>query len=289
MLNDLGILPDSRRYHHDADEFTTESLFYISRAGDYQCTSEYKFERPASEIEACQVMYVEEGGLDFSYGEEKMEIVDGQMVLIHLGVPHMYRTKGDRLRMRWFHVEGRGSLSYVRQIHYLRGIVIDRESADGAKAIVNRIFDLLEEGYKDSQEISICIHRILAMLNRPQEGTGIFLPGMKKERPDPCMEASMAYLRENYSDIGLSVEKLSEIASLSTWYYIKRFRRIYGITPHKYILRLRLEAARGLLDTTSMSVEEIAYQCGFSGPSHFIDVFRKTSGMTPLKFRSLWR
>lgn len=289
MLNDLGILPDSKRYYHDADEFTAESLFYISRAGDYHCTSEYKFERQASGAKACQAMLVEEGRLQFSYGEYEMCVGSGEMVLIHLGTPHLYRTDGDRLRMRWFHIDGRGSLSYVRQIHSLRGILIGRESAENGTFLVDRIFRLLEEGYKDPQEISVCIHRLLAMLNRPGEGTGFFAPGMMKERPDPGMEASLAYLREHFAEAGLSVEELAGMANLSPWYYIRRFRACYGVTPHQYILRQRIEMARGLLDTTSLSVEEIAYQCGFSGPSHFIDVFRKTSGMTPMKFRSLWR
>ncbi len=289
MLNDLGILPDSKRYYHDADEFTAESLFYISRAGNYHCTSEYKFERQASGVEACQAMYVEEGRLQFSYGEYKTVVDTGEMVLIHLGTPHLYRTDGDRLRMQWFHIDGRGSRSYIRRIHSVRGILIGRESAENGKMLVDRIFRLLDEGYKDPQEISVCIHRLLAMLNRQQEGTGGFAAGLMKERPDPGVEASLVYLKEHFADPGLSVEYLAGMANLSTWYYIKRFRACYGTTPHKYILRLRIEAARGLLDTTSLSVEEVAYQCGFSGPSHFIDVFRKTSGMTPMKFRSLWR
>ena len=289
VLNDLGILPDSKRYYHDADEFMAQSLFYVSRAGQYHCTSEYRFERRSSGVETCQAMYVEEGQLLLSYGEEEVAVGPDEMALIHLGTPHHYRTGGDELKMKWFHIDGRGSRAYVRQIHSLRGILMDRETSRDSKKLVNRVFQFLDERYEDPQAISICVHRILAMLNRPREGAGGIIFGRMNGRQDTGMEASLTYIREHFSEAGLSVEELADLANLSTWYYIKRFRIFSGTTPHKYILRLRIEAARELLDTTSMSVEEIAYQCGFSGSSHFIEVFRKNSGMTPMNFRNLWR
>lgn len=288
MINDLGILRDSKRFYHDVDTFMEKSLFYVARAGIYHCTSEYQFSRNASDLETCQVMYVEEGKLWVTYGTEELTVGPGEMILINLGKFHRYRADESGLKMLWFHIEGRGSKAYLEQIHSKWGILVNEDRAAEGKRFVDEIFRLLEEQNEDPQEISICVHRLLAVLNKPQYGQNYFY-GQMREKPDPGMEDSVNWLREHFEEQGVSVDELAGITGFSTWYYIKRFRALFGTTPHKYILQLRIRSARELLDTTSLSVEEIAYRCGFSSASHFIDVFRKDSGMTPLQFRNLWR
>ena len=94
MIIDQGVLDDSLRFFHEADPFTKENLFYIERAGIYHCDSTYQFAREASEIRTCQMILVEEGCLQMQYGGEQKEMCPGDMILMHLGEPHLYRTAG---------------------------------------------------------------------------------------------------------------------------------------------------------------------------------------------------
>lgn len=57
------------------------------------------------------------------------------------------------------------------------------------------------------------------------------------------------------------------------------------MSPHRYILRARIERARELLRMTSLSIGEIADAVGFAGQSHFCTAFGRETGLTPSAYR----
>jgi AraC family transcriptional regulator, exoenzyme S synthesis regulatory protein ExsA len=65
----------------------------------------------------------------------------------------------------------------------------------------------------------------------------------------------------------------------------REFRRCYGTTPAKWLIGRRLECAAQMLQTTSMSVTEIAFECGFEEPSHFSRTFKAKFGRSPTDYR----
>jgi AraC-like DNA-binding protein len=78
---------------------------------------------------------------------------------------------------------------------------------------------------------------------------------------------------------------LASEVSVSRFHLSRLFLREFGEPPHTYLIRRRLERARELLETTQLSVTQVATRCGFASPSHFAERFRKRFGTTP----SLWR
>lgn len=283
MLNDLGVLPESVRYFREADEFTRENLFFTGHAGIYHCDASYQFARDASDIGTCQMILVDAGGLSMQYGGETREMRAGDLMLMHLGEPHLYRTSGREVRMRWMHLDGHGVLPYVRLIAERSGHCVKAARFPGIREILEAVFMMLRQGGEaDPHEMSVLIHRFFSLMTRPASGH----PETELER---AVRASSAYIRTNYADRELSVAGLAGREALSGSYYLRSFREILGTTPHRYLSRVRVNAARELLDTTSLSVETVAERCGFCSASHFISVFRRETGMTPLQFRSLWR
>jgi AraC family transcriptional regulator len=59
------------------------------------------------------------------------------------------------------------------------------------------------------------------------------------------------------------------------------FRRSTGTSPHRYVLRRRLEQARSLIATTAMPLAEVASATGFASQSHLSDAFLRRYGRTP--------
>ena len=87
---------------------------------------------------------------------------------------------------------------------------------------------------------------------------------------------------------GRSSPSLGEMAAevdLSLHHFAREFRRTVGSTPHAYMLRQRLEAARSLLAYSNMSVSEIGRRTGFPSPAHFASRFRREMGIAPTDFR----
>ena len=58
-----------------------------------------------------------------------------------------------------------------------------------------------------------------------------------------------------------------------------------GMTPHKYVVQMRIERAYALLKQRKFSLLEIAQHCGFQDQSQFTTVFRRFAGVTPGQFR----
>jgi len=83
----------------------------------------------------------------------------------------------------------------------------------------------------------------------------------------------------------LSLDKMAEAAGLSTAHFSTMFRKSTGESPHEFVLRLRVERAKGMLRTADARVLDIAVACGFKTQQHFARVFRRLCGTSPTEYR----
>lgn len=90
---------------------------------------------------------------------------------------------------------------------------------------------------------------------------------------------------ENGLEGPLPVEDLAQLASLSPSYFCRAFKESFGIPPHAYIVRTRVERARTLMLTTSDSLSQIALACGLVDQAHLCKCFRQITGSTPGAWR----
>lgn len=98
------------------------------------------------------------------------------------------------------------------------------------------------------------------------------------------LRRSIEFIHNNlHNDI--SLEEIAAAANMSKYHFAKSFRQAVGIAPHQYVVKLRIEKARKLLLSESLSVEEIANRVGYSDKSHFAAQFLKVVGTTPHRYR----
>lgn len=94
-------------------------------------------------------------------------------------------------------------------------------------------------------------------------------------------------MESNY-DSPLTIRELSQMVYVTPQYLSRLFRKYLGCSAYEYLTGYRISKARELLLSSPRSeVQEIARQVGFTDSSHFIAVFRKITGVTPLEFRKL--
>lgn len=84
----------------------------------------------------------------------------------------------------------------------------------------------------------------------------------------------------------LSVSALAAEAAMSPYHFLRAFKAVVGLTPHQYILRLRLHRAAVRLRTSSDPVATIAFDAGFGDLSSFNRRFRRIIGATPGDYRA---
>lgn len=78
-------------------------------------------------------------------------------------------------------------------------------------------------------------------------------------------------------------------AGLSPFHFLRVFSRTLGVTPHQYLLRVRLDRAARLLGETELPVTEVAYEAGYADLSNFVRSFGRAAGMSPRAFRGAGR
>ena len=95
----------------------------------------------------------------------------------------------------------------------------------------------------------------------------------------------LAHIRAHLGE-SLSLSNLAAVAGFSTSHFARAFRTSVGETPHRFIVRQRVERARELLRAGNgeVSLGEAAFQLGFSSQSHFTRCFRAMYGTTPGEF-----
>ena len=89
-----------------------------------------------------------------------------------------------------------------------------------------------------------------------------------------------AHLADN-----VELADLAALVTLSRYHFLRAFSASTGLTPHRYLTRLRMQAAEGLLRGTGRSVLQIALDCGYRSAGRFTAAFRREYGVTPSAIR----
>ncbi|MPW27520.1 helix-turn-helix domain-containing protein [Agarivorans sp. B2Z047] len=83
----------------------------------------------------------------------------------------------------------------------------------------------------------------------------------------------------------ITVAQLAGCVFLAESQFHLLFRQQTGLTPHQYLLRKRFNAAKQLLATPQLSIEQISHRCGFASQSSFTSAFSTFYGITPARYR----
>jgi AraC family transcriptional regulator len=85
----------------------------------------------------------------------------------------------------------------------------------------------------------------------------------------------------------LRLEAMARACGLGTKTFLRSFRATCGTSPYQYVIAVRVERARRLIEEQSMGLAEIAVRCGFSHQEHLTRMFRRLVGQTPGRYRRL--
>lgn len=107
----------------------------------------------------------------------------------------------------------------------------------------------------------------------------------RRQNLRPEMRTVCRYI-EDHLESRLHLANLAELAGLGPERFRHSFRAALGESPHRYVLRRRMERARDLLRATPLPITVIAHRLGFADHSHLTSTFRRETGITPSRFRS---
>ena len=101
---------------------------------------------------------------------------------------------------------------------------------------------------------------------------------------DALMAQCQQWIAEHYQERN-PVAGMAHISGLPERTFKRRFQQATGMSPLQYVHTLRLEQAKQLLETTELSVDAIANECGYEDAGFFIRLFRREVNLTPAQYR----
>lgn len=114
----------------------------------------------------------------------------------------------------------------------------------------------------------------------------VYLQG--HSRTNETVARILDYLGEHFHET-VTLEMLSNEVGLSTFRIAHLMKDVTGHTVLQHVHRLRVQEAQRLLEQSDLSCTDIAYETGFCDQSYFIKQFRKQMGITPARYRRLYR
>ena len=233
-----------------------------------------------------QLLYITEGeGIFNSAHAKDIPLKAGNLFLLFPGEWHTYHPTGKNgWKSYWIGFKGKnvddrvkaGFLSVYKPIYHV-----------GFSADIIRLY---EEAYKRAQEESPYSQQILAGIVNHLVGLMYALErSMELSKDHTRVDMiNLARLRIRESlEVDLTIQQVAEELGVSYSNFRKLFKEFTGISPALYQQALRLQRAKELLATTTLSIKEIAYRLRFDSPDYFSSKFKIKTGKKPSEFRNM--
>lgn len=212
-----------------------------------------------------------QGGHSSHSAQGKVEAVPGNCITVHPDEVHDGVPLGDQPR-HWFmlYMDPAVVADVATEYGFARPVLNDVR----IRVAMLALHRVLATGVGDAMLIE---QECLALL-----GLAAGSPTGKIETP-----AGLRYARQMIDDCVSSQVTLAEIArsaNMDKFQLVRGFGRVFGLTPHAYLMQRRIQLARNLL-ASGMPVIQAAADAGFADQSHLTRLFSRTIGMTPAAYR----
>ena len=184
-----------------------------------------------------------------------------------------------------------GETIYFLAVHFTGSEVLTKLSEYGlslfpcintlnAKNHMQIRFKKLFEGFSRNDsfrdnDLSCLLERILIEAARSNIGSS---------KNKVLLNKSINHINEFFNK-SIKIPELAKMENMCMTNYNKTFKQIMGVSPTKYIINLRMNSAKELLEFTDLSIMEIGINCGYDDLNFFSKTFKANEGMTPSNYR----
>ncbi|MDB5262127.1 MAG: AraC family transcriptional regulator [Adhaeribacter sp.] len=155
-------------------------------------------------------------------------------------------------------------------------------SSGGAFSYLNLILYLIEKYV--GRDIAVFMSKAFQIdIQRNSQSPFMIFKGQKDHEDEPVKKAQ-EYIEQNFQE-KISVDELAGMFALGRRNLERRFKKATSNTVVEYIQRVKIEAAKMSLESSSENVNEVMYSVGYSDTKAFRATFKKITGLSPLEYR----
>lgn len=155
-------------------------------------------------------------------------------------------------------------------------------SSGGAFSYLNLILHLVEK--YAGREMAILASKVFAIEMGRSTQTAFTIFQGQKDHEDEEVKKAQEFIEENYTD-RLTVDQLAKMFYIGRRTFERRFKKATTNTIVEYIQRVKIEAAKKMLETSRENINEVMYNVGYSDSKAFRNTFKKVVGYSPLEYR----
>ncbi|MDY2737739.1 AraC family transcriptional regulator [Intestinibacter sp.] len=247
-----------------------------------------------------QISIVTKGSVEFIVGEKSYILKNGQAIFINTQRIHMAKSVGDEdciyhsinfdaklLKMFPGSIIEQKYIEPVLTAENLNSIEFYGNS-QWEKDILGHIGDIInadvikQKGYELKIYISLLNFWLLLVENE----NDIF---SKKTEPKPINEQRvkdvLSFIHRNYGQ-KITLQDIADSVFVSKGECCRFFKKSVKMSPYDYLINYRINESMKLLKGSNSSILDIAERVGFNNVSHYIQIFRKKTGLTPHEYRN---
>jgi transcriptional regulator GlxA family with amidase domain len=154
--------------------------------------------------------------------------------------------------------------------------------AGATTAYLHLAIHLIERAAGHAFAVFVAKHLIVDTNTSPQ--APYFLLHPMKQHGDPDILALQEWIEAHYRD-EVTTSALADQGGMSERSLSRRFRSATGESPRAYIRRVRIEVAKRLLESESLTIDQITDRVGYVDQRSFARLFKQTTGVSPGEYR----
>lgn len=219
-----------------------------------------------------RVYYPQQGSLRVVDCNETVHIQPGRCYLFPANEPFRMLSEGG-FTHDWLHFKS-DLLERQPRFHRILSVPVDSETDDIWKEFLK---NAAKGSFKNLFLAHQCVRRILLPFLLQDSN-------WKPSRKNESFEKVLSYIKAHYQE-PLFTPQLAELMNMDRNTFSQAFRKEFGVSPREYLTNTRIAKAKELLLSTTWTVKEIAFQCGFRDDLFFYRIFRKYIGQSPIQYR----
>ena len=277
MLSTEKFINPKSDYYIYTPGSTAQNLFlYPTIVGHFKYESGYHLYRESFDSFLC--IFIKQGSCTVKTLGQTYTASENQIIFLDCYQPHSYESDTP-WEAQWIHFDGPLARGYYEAITQNKNIVITLSSTYRFEKYLSKIYLAFKnsEPISDAKMNNWIVNLMTELFTSKQPSDNV--------NSSDIVEDIVSYIMDNL-DQELSLEDLAAKANLSPFYFSRLFKKETGFSPHDYILTTRINHAKYLLRTSTMSVKDICFTLGFSSESAFCTAFKKKTNSSPGDFRS---
>lgn len=168
-------------------------------------------------------------------------------------------------------------------------LAIDRATGLKDRLLLRRMYRMLASLHADTaptaEEIDAWATDLTCLVLANHSNIHRRSESQGRERLSVAKYRQVAELIEDRLGSRIEISEMAQVAGMSIYHFCRAFKNLTDETPYQYVIGRRVEKAREMLETSSRSLAEIAYETGFSSQAHLTETFSRALGVPPGCYR----